>query len=81
MSKKAAKFMSDWVSKNVHNDPLVDGDNYDRHIAGLKAKLEEAAFKERIELEKLEGTVGDLDDYLVEAFERVYDPTVGGIKD
>jgi hypothetical protein len=35
MSERAMEFAETWVSKNVHNEPLAYGDDYDPHIQGL----------------------------------------------
>jgi hypothetical protein len=32
MSGNAKEFAETWVSRNVHNEPLAYGDDYDPHI-------------------------------------------------
>jgi hypothetical protein len=81
MSAKAKEFAETWVSKNVYNEPLAYGDDYDPHIRGLLAGLLAYASNAGIEKEELESAIGDLADYVAGAFERVFDPTVGLIRD
>jgi hypothetical protein len=70
-----------WVSKNVHNEPLAYGDDYDPHIQGLPNGLLADASNAGIEKEELESAIGDPEDYVTAAFERVFDPTAGLIRD
>ena len=81
MSARAKEFAEAWVSKNVHNEPLAYGDDYDPHIRGLLDGLLADASNAGIEKEELESAIGDLEDYVAGAFERVFDPTVGLNKD
>jgi hypothetical protein len=81
MNARAKVFAETWVSKNVHNEPLAYGDDYDPHIQGLLDGLLADASNAGIEKEELESAIGDLEDYVVGAFDRIFDPTVGLIKD
>jgi len=81
MSERAKIFISDWISENVHNEPLADGDAYDQHITALWTSCVVDASRGGVALPEIEQAVGDLEDRLREEFERVFDPTVGGIKD
>jgi hypothetical protein len=82
MSEKAKAFAENWVSKNVHNDPLaVDEDYFESHVEDLTERFCSDASAAGIEEDELESAVGDVEDYVRDAFERVFDPTAGGIKD
>jgi hypothetical protein len=81
MSERGKEFAETWVSKNVHNEPLAYGDDYDPHIQGLLDGLLADASNAGIEKEELESAIGDPEDYVAAAFERVFDPTAGLIRD
>jgi hypothetical protein len=81
MTARAKEFAETWVSKNVHNESLAYGDDYDPHILGLLDRLLHDASKAGIKKEELEFAIGDLEHYVAGAFERVFDPTAGLIED
>jgi hypothetical protein len=81
MSARAKEFAETWVLKNVHNEPLAYGDDYDPHIRGLLVELLADASNAGIEKEELQAAIGDPEDYVAAAFERIFDPIVGLIRD
>jgi hypothetical protein len=80
MSARAKEFAETWVANNVHNEPLAYGADYDPHIRGLLGRLLAYASNAGIEKEELESAIGNPEDFVAGAFERVFDPTVGLIK-
>jgi hypothetical protein len=81
MSEEAKAFVEDWASQNVQNNPLADRDKFEKHIQNLWTNCVVDASGEGFALPEIEESLGDLEDYLRGKFERVFDPTVGGIKD
>jgi hypothetical protein len=81
MTATAKLYIENWVSANVHNDPTIDRNLIDGHIKKLATALSVSASRDGITARDLEEAAGDLEDYLREAFENVFDPTAGGVKD
>jgi hypothetical protein len=65
----------------MFTERLAYGDDYDPHIRGLRDRLLAYASNAGIEKEELQAAIGDPQDYVAAAFERVFRPTVGLIKD
>jgi hypothetical protein len=68
-------FAESWVSKNVHNAPGVE--SVADEVARLRPGFIAAARARGISLEALDEAVGDIDDYLTNAYENVHDPEAG----
>lgn len=81
MTAEVKEFLEGWAREHVHNNPLVDGERYERHIRSLWTACVVSASEEGYALPQIEQAVGDLEDFLRDKFEDVFDPTVGGIKD
>jgi hypothetical protein len=81
MSAEAKAYIDKWADRNVQNEPLADGDRFDKHIHGLWNSCVIEASQAGFALPAIEDSVGDLEDYLRERFEKIFDPTAGLIKD
>jgi len=81
MSTEAKAFVEEWAAENVQNNPFADGEKYNRHIESLWTSCVVEASREGFALPEIEKSLGDLEDYLRAKFERVFDPSVGLIKD
>jgi hypothetical protein len=68
MTARAKEFAETRVSKNVHNESLAYGDDYDPHILGLLDRLLRDASNAGIKKEELESAIGDPEHYVDRCF-------------
>jgi aminoglycoside phosphotransferase len=75
MSKSSDVFVAKWISANVHNIPGLE--DYSGHVKELAQQMTADAADKDIDEDELNETVGDAEDYLTNAYEKVQDSTVG----
>jgi hypothetical protein len=72
------QFLDSWVSQNVNNVPgLSEAADLDREVARLKRALIADAAVRGISANALETVVGNFEDYLTDAYEKVHDSELG----
>ncbi|HZG08722.1 MAG TPA: hypothetical protein VEZ70_07080 [Allosphingosinicella sp.] len=76
MSQRGIDFANHWVSENINAGPYAPEDGpHPEAAASVEALLREAA-EARISREEIEEDLGDLHDFVSEAFERATDAEV-----
>jgi len=76
MSQRSDEFVQQWVSENVFNVPGLEDQRPE--VARLSAKLILDAALKGIHANEIHETVGDLEDYLDDAYLNVHNPNEGG---
>lgn len=76
MSQRGIDFARNWVSDNIHAGPYAPEDGPHPEAQQAVERLVEEAAQAGITQEEIEEDVGDLHDYVSEAFESATDAEV-----
>ena len=75
-NRRASRFIKEWVSENVHN--VLGLEDQRPEVIRLSAKLRADAAAQGTPRHELDESLGDIEDYLGDAYLNVHDPDAGG---
>jgi hypothetical protein len=75
MSERSDVFVKSWVGRNVHNVPGAE--DYRGEVERLCVASVAEAQEAGIDADELDETVGDVEDYMTDAYEGVIDYELG----
>ena len=75
MSKRSDEFVKAWVGQNVHTIPGLD--DFHGEAERLTDSLIVDAQSAGLSVSELQETTGDIEDFMLNAYEQIHDPELG----